>query len=430
MKILPLALLAAFAAAPAFAEDGAPAAGHMGSPMGSHMGSLVGSMNRAEEPSACAEGKPACAQTATPAFASDGRLWLAFSVGKTVYAASSRDKGASFDPAVAVATAADGVIDANGEARPKVVTLSNGTLLVSYAMRPEKSYNGSVLIARSSDNGKSFSAPQPLIDGAGQRFEVFLAAPKGRLYAAWLDKRDAEEAKKAGQDFAGSGLAVAWSDDGGKSFSGKKILMDHSCECCRVAAAVDRDGLPVFAWRHVFDGDLRDHYVAKLTSDGANLLGGRVSEDNWATGCPHHGPSLAIDAAGAWHVAWFTNGRTRKGLFYARSTDGGKTFSEPAKFGDDARAPSHAALLAAKGELYRVWKEFDGTATSILLQVSQDGGRNWSASRSVAMTTDASDHPLLVENKGVVYLSWLTREQGYRLLPLSRKQSAAASIER
>ena len=420
MKALPLVLLAGIIAAPAYAEDLAPATDLAGQDHRGHMA-------HAAAPPACAEAKPACAQTAEPTFAKDGRLWLAFSVGDQVYAASSRDHGQNFDPAVVAATATGGVIDANGEARPKIVALADGTLLVSYTARPETSYNGSISIARSTDGGKSFSAAQPLVDGAGQRFDIFLASPKGRLYAAWLDKRDAEEARKAGKDFAGSGVAVGWSNDGGKTFAGKKILLDHACECCRVAAALDRDGLPVFAWRHVFGTNLRDHYVAKLSADGAELLGGRVSEDEWATTCPHHGPSLAINSTGAWHVVWFTNGKVRKGLFYARSVDGGKSFSEPAKFGDDARTPSHAALLFAKGSLYRVWKEFDGTTTSILAQMSRDAGKAWSAPRVVASTTGASDHPLLIEHKGAAYLSWLTHEQGYRLLPLPREQAAATT---
>jgi two-component system, OmpR family, response regulator len=33
-------------------------------------------------------------------------------------------------------------------------------------------------------------------------------------------------------------------------------------------------------------------------------------------------------------------------------------------------------------------------------------------------TADASDHPLLVGNGRSVFLSWLTRREGYRLLPL------------
>jgi hypothetical protein len=421
MKALALVLLAAFVASPSRAEEQTAVAaaaerkGHMD--------------HAAAQSPVCSDAKPQCAQTIEPAFAKDGRLWVAFSVGDKVYAAASRDEGKSFEPAVTVAAVTGSVVDANGEARPKIVALRDGTLVVSYTARPEKSYNGAISIARSTDGGKSFSPPQALVDGDGQRFDVFVASPKGRLYAAWLDKRDAEEAKKAGKEFAGSGIAVGWSDDGGKTFAGKKILMDHSCECCRVSAALDRDGLPVFAWRNVFERNSRDHYAAKLSPDGAQLIGGRVSDDEWATTCPHHGPSIAIDGSGAWHVVWFTNGKARKGLFYAKSVDGGKSFSEPAKFGDDAHTPSHAAVLAGKNQIYRVWKEFDGTTTTISMQSSRDAGKAWSDPLVVASTTGASDHPQLLEHKGVAYLSWLTREQGYRLSPLpsgvTRAKSAA-----
>ena len=60
----------------------------------------------------------------------------------------------------------------------------------------------------------------------------------------------------------------------------------------------------------------------------------------------------------------------------------------------------------------------DGTTASVRWQVSADNGRNWSAPRTVAETTDASDHPMLVAYKEQAYLSWLTAKEGYRLLPL------------
>ncbi|WP_442755178.1 sialidase family protein [Methylocystis sp. JAN1] len=377
---------------------------------------------------ACAEAKPACAMTVNPAFDARGKLWVAFSVGKTVYVASSADGGKSFAAPATIATNADGVIDAHGDARPKIAALADGTLLASYTTRPDKQMIGTIFTARSTDGGKTFSAPQPMLTEGGQRFETFVVTPRGRIYAGWLDKTNALKAKAEGKEFEGSGVAFGWSDDRGQTFAGKKILMDHACECCRMASALDRDGQPVFLWRQVFDGNIRDHYAAKLSADGATLAGGRVSDDNWAiNSCPHHGPSLAIDANGVWHVVWFTRGKNRQGLFYAQSKDGGKTFSSPEKFGDDARAPGHPGALAAKGRLYRVWKEFDGTTTTIPMQMSRDGGKSWSAPRVIGQTEDASDHPELVANGNAAYLSWVTHKEGYRLIPLPRDEKSAAA---
>lgn len=408
MRSAALAMLALLVAGPAAAEEkGGRHKGHASAP-------------------ACVDPAPKCAVTATPTFGKDGRLWLTYAVSGKVYGAVSQDGGKSFAEPFTIAVLDGSALDDNGEARPKIVALDDGTLVASYTVKPEKGYEGTIFVTRSTDGGKSFSKPQPLIDGKGQRFETFVVGPTGRIYVAWLDKTNAEKAKAVGEDFAGSGIAVGWSDDGGATIKGKKILLDHSCECCRIGAALDRDGLPVFAWRHVFEGNQRDHLVAKLSADGTALEGGRVAADEWATTCPHQGPALAVDAAGRWHVSWFTRGKRRQGLFYAQSADGGKSFSEPEPLGDPERAPSRPQLLATADSLYRTWKEFDGTTTTIALQSSPDGGKSWSAVRVVAATADASDHPLLVANKGVAYLSWLTREEGYRLIPLERSHADAA----
>jgi hypothetical protein len=386
---------------------------------------------------ACAEPTPRCAVTATPSFGGDGRLWLTYAVAGKVYGAVSRDKGGSFGEPFLIAAPDGETLDDNGEARPKIVALADGALVASFTTKPEKGFEGTIFVTRSTDGGKSFAAPYPLVAGKGQRFETFIPSADGRrLYAAWLDKRDAQAAKEKGEAFEGSGIAVAWSDDGGASFSGKTILLDHSCECCRIGAALDRDGRPAFIWRQVFENNQRDHMAAKLSADGAALIGSRVSVDQWATSCPHQGPAMAIDAVGRWHVAWFTRGKARQGLFYARSEDGGKSFSEPERIGDPEQAPQRPQLLADGDALYRAWKEFDGTTTRVLAQVSRDGGRSFDAPRAIATTLDASDHPLLIASKGAVYLSWLTRNEGYRLLPLTRghadtgRASFAAASER
>jgi hypothetical protein len=64
------------------------------------------------------------------------------------------------------------------------------------------------------------------------------------------------------------------------------------------------------------------------------------------------------------------------------------------------------------------WKEFDGEKTTVPVMISHDNGRTWSAPSIAAGTSDASDHPLLVTNGQLAFLSWQTRAEGYRFMPL------------
>jgi hypothetical protein len=79
------------------------------------------------------------------------------------------------------------------------------------------------------------------------------------------------------------------------------------------------------AFRDIFEDTVRDHAVGTFVDAQTSGPIHRVSVDDWKTdACPHHGPTPAIAADGTYHVAWFTNGRARKGLFYALSHDGGR----------------------------------------------------------------------------------------------------------
>ena len=146
----------------------------------------------------------------------------------------------------------------------------------------------------------------------------------------------------------------------------------------------------------------------------------RVSvDDAEIDACPHHGPSLSIGPDGTYHATWFAVGSKLKGLYYARSGDGGKTFSTPMPLGDGKRQFSRPYVLAVGDAVYLAYKTFDGERTTIEAMSSTDQGKTWSKPWVAAETFDESDHPQLVADGARVYLSWFTRRDGYRLLPLS-----------
>lgn len=366
----------------------------------------------------CSDLTLACAATVTPVFGPDGVLWIAARVNNKIFVAKSFDRGHSFTSPVVLTP--DGVtLDAGPDARPKILVDQDGVAIVAYATRDEN-FNGRLYAARSTDNGQTFAMPQPMASNVeSQRFIAMAIDSDGSIFAAWLDKRNRAVAKEKGETYAGAGLAFAWSHDHAATFTEAQIAHDNTCECCRIGLAFAGLGRPVVLFRNLFGMTVRDHAVMTFESQGKPGPVYRVSEDDWAIDtCPHQGPSLAVTENGAYHAAWFTNGRLRKGLFYARSADGGRSFSEPMPIGDPAHAAGRPDLLGAEGKLYVTWKEFDGDHTSVMTMVSLDNGQHWGSAKTIATTSEDSDHPLLVRQSGHVFLSWQTRKDGYRLFDL------------
>lgn len=367
---------------------------------------------------ACNEATLACASKVTPAAASDGSLWIVFQAGGRVLVSRTANLGRTFTPPVAV-TRETADLDWGPDARPKISIDAAGRVHVAFAVFKDKQFNGRVFHVVSSDGGATFSEPRAVTeDATSQRFETLTLLPDGRLFAAWLDKRNRAPAKVRGETYAGAALAFATLAPAASSFGETAIAVDQTCECCRISAAVDSEGRAVALFRNVFGGGIRDHAVATFLRDGTVSLV-RVSADDWkADACPHHGPSLAIAPDGTRHVVWFTAGAARKGLFYASSKGTDVPFSQPIPVGNSKRAPSRPAILVTVDRVHMVWKEFDGREASVAGMQSADGGRNWSAPRTIASTASESDHPMLVAAGTRAVLSWQTEAEGYRLIEL------------
>ncbi|MCC6914932.1 MAG: exo-alpha-sialidase [Rhodospirillaceae bacterium] len=359
----------------------------------------------------CADSALACSDKAQPFFDKDGTLWLVWQGGGRIVVAASRD-GVRFSPPVFVTPEAVAA-DVGPEARPQIVRDAAGVLSVAFTVMQETpGYNGRIYLSRSTDGGQTFSRPAPVTDDpVSQRFPVLAVRKDGRVFAAWLDKRNAGAAKAA---YNGAALAFSWLD--GASAGPVAIARDNTCECCRFAVAFDASDNVAVLWRQIFPGQVRDHAVMTFAGGRPGPMH-RVAADSWRIdACPHHGPAFAIAAGGAYHAAWFTEGDARKGLFYAQSHNAGVTFTAPKPIGNAANNPGHAQLLAVGGDLWLAWQEFDGVRMSI--QAMKKTSRGWSPPREIAATDDTSDLPVLIARGSQPYLSWLTAKEGYRLISL------------
>jgi hypothetical protein len=368
---------------------------------------------------ACSGPELKCATTVSATFGSDHVLWIAWSAGGRVSIAKSADLGKSFSAAVTLPPTAL-ALDNGPDARPKIAIGPDHRLVVTFASRDEK-YNGHAFIAESTDGGKTFSQPNPIAPHSpSQRFETAAIDADGHAFVAWIDKRNAAVAKEAGKTYAGAALAFAWDSGATGTLTEGKIAQDNMCECCRIAVAFAAPGRPAVLFRNIFPGGIRDHGVMTFASPTEPGPVERVSVDDAAIdACPHQGPSLSIGPDGTYHATWLALGSKLKGLYYARSTDGGKSFSTPMPLGDGKRQVSRPYVLSVGNAVYLAYKAFDGERTTIEVMNSSDQGKTWGKPWAAAGTNDESDHPQLVADEARAYLSWFTRRDGYRMLPLA-----------
>jgi hypothetical protein len=408
-----LCALLLLCAAPGYSADGHAHGGHAA-------GGAAGSPYAALAPFRCSGAGLQCATAASaPAWAADGSFWLAWAAEGAIAVARSADLGRTFSAPVTIGRHGDR-LDIGPDALPQIALDAAGRIVVIYGVFRDDQWNAELRVSTSEDGGRHFPPPQPIGDNpASQRFPALALDPGGALFVAWIDKRLTAAAARQGRRMQAASIAYAWSDDGGKRFTAPAIAHAESCECCRIGAAVPAAGRPVLVFRDVFRQKVRDHALIAFTARDRPGPLRRVAVDDWVTdACPHHGPSLAVDGAGTLHVAWFTQGRRRSGVFYARSTDGGLSFSAPMPIGRAEQRAGRPYLLADGRTVWMTWKEFDGDTTTVHHRVSQDGGATWSAAAEAARTRGYSHHPMLTRHGGRTYLSWLSHDEGYRLIPL------------
>lgn len=384
-----------------------------------HSSQMMGAAT--SKPSACVGSNLDCANAATPFLLPNGKLLLAWTANGVVSVAQSSDLGKTFSIPVSIAEHGKS-LDVGSDARPQIVSDKQGNVFLAYAFFKDANWNAQINTTRSTDGGNTFSSPASLVqDGSSQRFPSVLIRSDDSIFISWIDKRLVAAAKQGGGKRLGGSIAYSFSSDGGKTFQAERFANESSCECCRIGASLDPQNQAVIVYRAIFPGGIRDQATQVISTKSAESIR-RVSDDDWKTdACPHHGPSIAVSAVGTFHVAWYTQGSKRSGVFYANSSNQGLRYSKPSRVGAEGANVSRPYLLALGQQVWMVWKEFDGTNALVYLKQSADDGKTWGIPQLISKTSGYSDHPLLINQGNTVFLSWLTRQDGYQLIQIGQK---------
>lgn len=351
------------------------------------------------------------------AFGPDGRLWRAVPRKDWIEVDYSTDLGGSFSPPVRV-NPKKMRLRVVPEDRPQIAVDSQGRVFVAWAADARQPWTR--YMAYSGDGGRTFSAPAAVSDSADHviQYQSVVQAPaNGPVRIFWLEHHEAASMPAAGSLLLGTVSPGAWATP-------KKVLIhDAMCECCRIAVRGTADGGAVVLGRMVLGGRIRDLGMLTIRPDGSASPARRVTDDDWEiNACPEHGPALGIGAGGRYHLAWFTMGKTRHGVFYAHSDDGGQTISTPLALGDRTKLPGHADVGAVGDTVALAWQQYDGKRTSIQVMLSSDNGHTWTPAREISGSSETADYPFVLSDGHALYVSWYATDSGYHLYPLTATQ--------
>jgi hypothetical protein len=310
----------------------------------------------------------------TPALtvAPDGTIVLAWAsqanVGdnvRTLYVARSTDGGTTFAAPVAVRSvpiyrytsgrssrSPERTMAFSTHVLPRLVVAGDSVVL-GWVEAIDGGPTVKFFVARSRDGGKSFSEPIPVHgkDASKPGFTTLTVATDGTLVAAWLDGRNQGQ-----QPF------FAARPMGSEGFEPERLVFagpegQGICPCCDLAAVRMPDGSDLVAFRNSDSGH-RDIWFARAPGGAAFGPPAPLSPDNWTfEGCPHDGPSLALDRDGLCAV-WMSAHTGRNRVYVARTPLSDLAWTPRELSPSTPGAQGHPKLATAgAGKLYAVWDE-------------------------------------------------------------------------
>jgi len=259
---------------------------------------------------------------------------------------------------------------------PSVVEAIDGTLFVHWLQKSgEGPYAYHVMIARSSDDGQTWSEPARLHDDTSNTEHGFVSLEahpsQPGIAAVWLDGRNMSEG--GDHDHGGGDMTMRFAMVGSDgAITANAELDDRTCECCATGMAWSDNG-PIIAYRDRSPDEIRDIALVRRTAEGWTAPR-TAYDDGWKIpGCPVNGPQIAA-RDGMIALAWFTGAEGEPKVLAAFSKDEGVTFSAPVRLDSGAAAGRVDLVLLSDGTAVVSWLDGSGDAAAVVArEIRPDG---------------------------------------------------------
>jgi glutaredoxin len=201
--------------------------------------------------------------------------------------------------------------------------------------------NPDIFSSRSIDGGLTFSEPKNISENTGDSFLPQISSDGDNVYVVWQDTTP-------GINFD---IFSSRSIDGGLTFSEPENLSENT----------------------------EGSFAPQISSDGDNV-----------------------------YVVWYDTAPGSPDIFFARSTDGGLTFSDPKNISENTGGSQIPQISSNGNNVYVVWEDTTTTDgnSDIFFARSTDGGLTFSDPKNISENTGNSVLPQISIEGDNVYVVW------------------------
>ncbi len=306
----------------------------------------------------------------------------------------------------AVKVASDPKMFVNWADLPSVTPLDETHWVAHWLSKSaDSTYAYDILLAQSSDEGKSWSDPvRPHSDGTPTEHGfVSIHAQSESAALLWLDGR--KTVNEATDDPGVTSMTLRSALVGPDGEVRNEQLVDEIvCDCCQTGVAVSSDG-PIAVYRDRTVNEIRDIYVSRF-ANGAWEPGTPIADDGWEiAGCPVNGP--AIDAQGDLvAIAWFSAANGNPVVRAALSTNGGKSFKAPVEIASDGSSGHVGIAIIDRASVAVSWVESDNRGTNAINIRSLTTGGTLGPAQTVGRTDLIRLYPQMIRSDDMLILAW------------------------
>ncbi len=300
-----------------------------------------------------------------------------------------------------------------------------------YARLEYSGDESTVSVSRSDDGGRAWGPISSADDRPGFADKESIASDgAGSLYVVYDDV--------VGND---TDVRFTRSPDAGASWSPTVSVTDAVGAALGPVVASSGDGNSYVAWWNLTDGNIMvdrsgDRGTTWGTDIRVNSIAGSVRSDSGNPAFPSL-PSIAIDSQGRVFVAWADRGGGDLNIVVARSDDGGRTWTRPARVNDDLSGREQwmpALAVDRSNRIHAAWMDNRTGNLNVFYANSTDGGDTWSPNvRVTTAETPSSFHRpgdylgFAVDANGTVYLAWTDGREGNLDIYFARDPGASVA---